>query len=31
MLTIHELSGGRGILGLGAGDNAVRTLGRMPV
>src|SRR5215471_9343810 len=30
MLTIHELSGGRGILGLGAGDNAVRTLGRQP-
>jgi len=30
MLTIHELSGGRGILGLGAGDNAVRTLGRGP-
>ena len=30
MLTIHELSGGRGILGLGAGDNAVRTLGREP-
>ena len=30
MLTIHELSGGRGILGMGAGDNAVRTLGREP-
>jgi len=30
MLTIHELSGGRGILGLGAGDNAVRTLGWKP-
>jgi 5,10-methylenetetrahydromethanopterin reductase len=30
MLTIHELSDGRGILGLGAGDNAVRTLGRGP-
>jgi 5,10-methylenetetrahydromethanopterin reductase len=30
MLTIHELSGGRGILGMGAGDNAVRTLGRGP-
>jgi alkanesulfonate monooxygenase SsuD/methylene tetrahydromethanopterin reductase-like flavin-dependent oxidoreductase (luciferase family) len=30
MLTIHELSGGRGILGLGAGDNAVRTLGWRP-
>jgi 5,10-methylenetetrahydromethanopterin reductase len=30
MLTIHDLSGGRGILGLGAGDNAVRTLGRGP-
>jgi alkanesulfonate monooxygenase SsuD/methylene tetrahydromethanopterin reductase-like flavin-dependent oxidoreductase (luciferase family) len=30
MLTLHELSGGRGILGLGAGDNAVRTLGRGP-
>ena len=30
MLTIHELSNGRGILGLGAGDNAVRTLGRGP-
>jgi 5,10-methylenetetrahydromethanopterin reductase len=30
MLTIHEISNGRGILGLGAGDNAVRTLGRGP-
>jgi 5,10-methylenetetrahydromethanopterin reductase len=30
MLTIHELSGGRGILGMGAGDNAVRTLGWKP-
>jgi alkanesulfonate monooxygenase SsuD/methylene tetrahydromethanopterin reductase-like flavin-dependent oxidoreductase (luciferase family) len=30
MLTIHELSNGRGILGLGAGDNAVRTLGWKP-
>src|SRR5499433_4258394 len=30
ILTIHELSGGRGILGLGAGDNAVRTLGWKP-
>lgn len=30
MLTIHEISNGRGILGLGAGDNAVRTLGRAP-
>jgi 5,10-methylenetetrahydromethanopterin reductase len=30
MLTIHELSDGRGILGLGAGDNAVRTLGWKP-
>jgi alkanesulfonate monooxygenase SsuD/methylene tetrahydromethanopterin reductase-like flavin-dependent oxidoreductase (luciferase family) len=30
MLTIHEISNGRGILGLGAGDNAVRTLGRRP-
>ncbi|MEE8301350.1 MAG: LLM class flavin-dependent oxidoreductase [Candidatus Tectomicrobia bacterium] len=30
MLTVHELSGGRGILGLGTGDNAVRTLGWKP-
>ena len=30
MLTIHDISNGRGILGLGAGDNAVRTLGRRP-
>ena len=30
MLTIHELSGGRGILGMGAGDNAVRTMGWKP-
>ena len=27
MLTIHEMSGGRGILGVGSGDNAVKTLG----
>jgi len=30
MLTVHELSGGRGILGIGAGDSAVRTLGWKP-
>ncbi len=30
MLTIHELSGGRGILGMGAGDNAVQTMGWKP-
>ena len=30
MLTVHELSGGRGILGLGAGDSAVRTMGWKP-
>jgi 5,10-methylenetetrahydromethanopterin reductase len=30
MLTVHELSGGRGVLGLGAGDNAVRTMGWKP-
>lgn len=29
-LTIHQLSGGRAVLGLGAGDNAVRTLGWKP-
>ena len=27
ILTIHEMSGGRGILGVGSGDNAVKTLG----
>lgn len=30
MLTIHDMSGGRGILGVGSGDNAVRTLGWRP-
>ena len=30
MLSIHELSAGRAILGLGTGDNAVRTLGWKP-
>ena len=30
MLTIHELSGGRGILGMGAGDNAIHTMGWKP-
>ncbi|MBI4298622.1 MAG: LLM class flavin-dependent oxidoreductase [Chloroflexi bacterium] len=30
MLTIHELSKGRAILGLGAGDNAVRSMGAEP-
>lgn len=30
MITVHELSKGRGILGIGAGDSAVRTLGWTP-
>ncbi|MBI4298741.1 MAG: LLM class flavin-dependent oxidoreductase [Chloroflexi bacterium] len=30
MLTLHELSKGRAILGIGAGDNAVRSMGEKP-
>ncbi|MBI4298900.1 MAG: LLM class flavin-dependent oxidoreductase [Chloroflexi bacterium] len=30
MLTIHELSKGRAVLGIGAGDNAVRSMGVKP-
>ncbi|MBI4298623.1 MAG: LLM class flavin-dependent oxidoreductase [Chloroflexi bacterium] len=30
MLTIHELSKGRAVLGIGAGDNAVRSMGQKP-